>query len=345
MSINNQWGALSMRDRAFLIREAVRNGITDIDSIRDTWEHRFDGNQDIIDGGTIPSVVITADSEPTKTPNKHKFSMRDMTYTTDSNHETDSSFMEKLAYSIGSIPSAKHSGEGGLWDIIRGTFNAATGRDPYTYDDLKAFLGYPEDYGFEPLSDTRGPQFDKVISKYKDKNIKTYKGKINPFNEYVVTKEDYDKFFDMATRGEIFYSNADGEYLDYYYKGDPDNSLDKNTVHFINTPHRNDVHDYPIEFVIKDGNLYANAADFYDFSANKGDGLKKRIQSRLLTRYGQPYIIRQNMIPVRAIELPKEFLELPIVDHKGRGYNMDLTGEQKRARNMHGSLEFFESKQ
>ena len=43
MSTNNKWGALSMRDRAFLIREAVRNGITDINSIRDTWEHRFDG--------------------------------------------------------------------------------------------------------------------------------------------------------------------------------------------------------------------------------------------------------------------------------------------------------------
>lgn len=43
MSIINKWGALSMSDRAFLIREAVRNGITDIDSIRDTWEHRFDG--------------------------------------------------------------------------------------------------------------------------------------------------------------------------------------------------------------------------------------------------------------------------------------------------------------
>lgn len=45
MSTNNKWGALSMRDRAFLIREAVRNGITDIGSIRDTWEHRFDGEE------------------------------------------------------------------------------------------------------------------------------------------------------------------------------------------------------------------------------------------------------------------------------------------------------------
>lgn len=43
MTNKNNWQALSMRDRAFLIREAVRNGITDINSIRDTWEHRFDG--------------------------------------------------------------------------------------------------------------------------------------------------------------------------------------------------------------------------------------------------------------------------------------------------------------
>ena len=46
MSIKNTWQALSMHDRAFLIREAVRNGITDINSIRDTWEHRFDGTKD-----------------------------------------------------------------------------------------------------------------------------------------------------------------------------------------------------------------------------------------------------------------------------------------------------------
>lgn len=43
MSKRDKWEALSMRDRALLIREAVRNGITDINSIRDTWEHRFDG--------------------------------------------------------------------------------------------------------------------------------------------------------------------------------------------------------------------------------------------------------------------------------------------------------------
>lgn len=60
------WNKLSMKDRAFLIREAVRNGITDINSIRDTWEHRFDGTEDTVDGGTIPSVVITTDPKYTR---------------------------------------------------------------------------------------------------------------------------------------------------------------------------------------------------------------------------------------------------------------------------------------
>lgn len=48
MSNNNKWEALSLRDRAFLMREGIRNGITDIDSIRNTWEHRFDGLRDVV---------------------------------------------------------------------------------------------------------------------------------------------------------------------------------------------------------------------------------------------------------------------------------------------------------
>lgn len=410
MSTNNKWGALSMRDRAFLIREAVRNGITDINSIRDLYNQNgerirlgtpyrtFEAGSDYDYFNAAPEnmpqesdghwtsrnphtgQILKSKDHPTyyKTvqgekdagyeiiqvgdreysfPNEHRFDdeskqptedeyiaqkAKGRPYTTDSNNEKDSSFIEKLAYSIGSVPSAKDAGEGDFGDILEGVFNAITNRDPYKYDDLKAFLGHPEDYGFKPSSDTRGPQFGDVISKYKNKNIKTYQGDINPFNEYVVTQEDYNKFFDMATKGEIFYSNADGEYLDYYYKGNPDNMLDKDTAHFLHTPYRNDSHDYPIEFVIKDGNLYANAADFYDFSANKGDGLKKRIQARLLTRYGKPYIVRQNMIPVRAIYLPEEFLGLPTLDYKGNSSNMDLTEEQKRARNMHRNLELFE---
>lgn len=52
MNNNNKWGALSMKDRAFLIRQAVKNGITDIGSIKEAWEHRFDGEENQTEGDT-----------------------------------------------------------------------------------------------------------------------------------------------------------------------------------------------------------------------------------------------------------------------------------------------------
>lgn len=47
MSTNNKWGALSMRDRAFLIRESVKNGVTNLDEIRDLYNqsHQFSGKE------------------------------------------------------------------------------------------------------------------------------------------------------------------------------------------------------------------------------------------------------------------------------------------------------------
>ena len=45
MSNNNKWEALSLRDRAFLMREGIRNGITDLNEIRDLYNqsHKFSG--------------------------------------------------------------------------------------------------------------------------------------------------------------------------------------------------------------------------------------------------------------------------------------------------------------
>lgn len=45
---NNKWQALPIKDRAFLIREAVRNGITDLGEIRGLYEdsHNYSGEED-----------------------------------------------------------------------------------------------------------------------------------------------------------------------------------------------------------------------------------------------------------------------------------------------------------
>ena len=44
-----KWDKLSMRDRAFLMREGIRNGITDLNEIRDLYNqsHQFDGIKDV----------------------------------------------------------------------------------------------------------------------------------------------------------------------------------------------------------------------------------------------------------------------------------------------------------
>lgn len=59
MSKNNKWGALSMQDKAFLIREGVRNGITNLDEIRDLYNqsYKFDGTSD------NPPLYYTDDPE------------------------------------------------------------------------------------------------------------------------------------------------------------------------------------------------------------------------------------------------------------------------------------------
>lgn len=232
------------------------------------------------------------------------------------NKTPKNSFIEKLAYNIGSIPDVKDRGWATLGNIVTGISNTISGETPYKYDDLTAFLASPEEVGYELSDETRGPQFIKAT---KGKNVKTYKGTINPYNEYVVTQDNYDKFLEMAETGELFYSNADMESL---------NSISRNgkEVSYLNTGYRDDVQNYPIQFKVEDGQLYANAADLYDFSST--------IQGKLLSKHGNPYIRRQNKIPVRAIDLPEEFIKMPYTNNIEENNDFSLTEDMKRARNM-----------
>ena len=233
-----------------------------------------------------------------------------------SNKTPENSFIEKLAYNIGSIPDVKDRGWATLGNIVTGISNTISGETPYKYDDLTAFLASPEEVGYELSDETRGPQFIKAT---KGKNVKTYKGTINPYNEYVVTQDNYDKFLEMAETGELFYSNADMESL---------NNISRNgkEVSYLNTGYRDDVQNYPIQFKVEDGQLYANAADLYDFSST--------IQGKLLSKHGTPYIRRQNKIPVRAIDIPEEFITMPYTNNIEGNNDFSLTEDMKRARNM-----------
>lgn len=379
MSTNNKWQALSMKDRAFLIREAVRNGITDINSIRDLynqngerirlgtpyktfesgseydyfnaapenmpqendghWSSRNPHTGQLLKSPNHPTYNLLLEGEKQagykvqkigdreySFPNEHRFDgTKNNKIQTDTEHKTDNSLIERIALNIGSKDSAKDEGYAGISDIVTGTIDALLGKTPTSNNNLAAFLGKPENYGFEEISDTRGPQFPEVISRYADQNFKTYKGIINPYNEYVVAKEDYDKFMKMAQDGTIFYNNADWDNVNYIHQIIEGNKSTWAPVYFDHK-YRDDVQNYPIQFYTKNGKLYANAADLYDFNTESWQG-------KMLTKKGIPYILRQNDIPVRAIDVPEELLNLhPMY------YNNELTDEYKRARNIHRTI-------
>lgn len=255
---------------------------------------------------------------------RHQFSGEDNSkIQTDSEHKTDNSLIERIALNIGSRDSTKDEGRAGVRDIIMGTINALLGKQPTSNTNLAAFLGKPEDYGFKEINDSRGPQFHKRISQYEDQDIKTYKGIINPFNEYVVAQEDYDKFLELAKTGELFYGNADGDNTHSLYsiQDGRHSTISSSPLH---SGYRDDVQNYPIQFYTKEGKLYANAADFYDFNTDSWQG-------KMLTKKGKPYILRQNDIPVRSIYVPEDLLNLNPI------YNVEegLTDDIRRARNMH----------
>lgn len=115
----------------------------------------------------------------------------------------------------------------------------------------------------------------------------------------------------MAKTGDIYYGNADIENADHVY-----NDLGARERRMIapmpGTSHRDDVQHYPIQFYIKDGELFANAADLQDYHG---------IQGRILSKFGNPYILRQNDIPVRKIEYNYE--PIPDIDDVGTRYDYD----------------------
>lgn len=176
-------------------------------------------------------------------------------------------FIEEVLYNIGSIPGVVNHGTAGFGNIATGVVRTFLGHKPHDNRNLAAFLESPERHGYKRTDDNRGPQFGKAL---KGKpNVKTYKGVINPYNEYVVYPETYDKFYKMANTGEIYYGNADLENMSCSYDGIGlrERSM---AAPLSGSKHRDDVQHYPIQFYVKDGKLFANAADLQDYHGIQG---------------------------------------------------------------------------
>lgn len=247
--------------------------------------------------------------------------------------------LKDIAYKIISQDNVSDEGKAGIVDIVKGLFN-----DKPKDDDNKKMFLYGNVNGLPPADTTKGKDFTKYVKEnYPDKKISQYEGVINPYNEYVIDEKYKDTVTELAKQKKHIYSTLEDEYIDYIKLPHPDVRTDPE-VKFIDTPYKDDVHSYPLQFDLDDkGNVIAHAADLYDF--NYKDYLKnwqflKAAEAAMLTKIGQPYILRQNNIPVSFIDLGENSDYSTVINHKGRGYNPDLSNRERRAINFNHILKY-----
>lgn len=247
-------------------------------------------------------------------------------------------FFQDAAYKIITQDSVHDDAKANIKDIVTGL---ATKNPPM--DDNKYLFVYGNgEIGLLPADTTKGKNFDKYIKEnYPNKKINQYEGTINPYNEYVFDESDKTLIEELAKKKKHFYSNADKEYLDYITQPNADAWGERPEGVYMNTPYREDIGHYPLQFdKDKNGNLVAHAADLYDFNAKeylKKGALIRAAEAAALTSVGNPYILRQNNIPIRFINLGDK-IRKNSSSYLSSTKSGELNDKEKRALNMHAIL-------
>lgn len=181
---------------------------------------------------------------------------------------------KKIAYRLGSA-SKDHAGMD-IKDFISAL------KEKKDYDELGAYLYGPESAGMEPFNGkTNGPEHSSLIG---SRDAGEYVGVINPDNEYVFPESFRPVIEAAANAGSNFYVNED-------------------LMPYVGERYRYDAANHPVRVTRgDDGNYYGNAADIYDFDP----GYLKRYsapwwQVLPMSAVGEPYIVRQDGIPIRFI--------------------------------------------
>lgn len=141
----------------------------------------------------------------------------------------------------------------------------------------------------------------------------------------------------LANTKSHTYLNADEDYLNYVEYG-PDDSIYEDrpiSSDLINLGYRDDVHNYIAKFKKdKRGKIVVDASDLYDFEPNHySSQFGGSSQAELMNAYGTPYILRQNNIPVKFINLDEKS-KLPAMKKNGSETRANMTSREKIAANI-----------
>lgn len=147
------------------------------------------------------------------------------------------------------------------------------------YDELKGYLFGTENLGYEPfVGKSSGPVFKNSDS------IPEFSAVINNEGKYYIPEDDK-WLFDLASgSGSNVYVNAD--------------------IAHPSEPYRYDAANYPLRIhTDSGGNIVGSAADKYDFDLgyiSRYPGAAKW-QVKALSKLGNPYIVRQDNIPIEFV--------------------------------------------
>ena len=272
MSNKDRWSALSMSERADLINKYVSGGIVDLAEIKRHY-NSFGG------GGN------------TKKKKKGFTPIKD------------------LAYKMASDARVSSRGHATVKDIIRILTSSDESQE---LDDNKMTYIYGNISGLPPAEGSNGKDYSKYLEdKHPIKHwlgkIKEYQGVLNPYNEYVVDERDRGLIEELARKGKGLYSNADTEYSYMADAYDPEVQ-----------PYRDDVSSYHMQFVNTPNGPAISSSDLYDFGPDydsskydreDGGSMLSRLEAMAMDVVGNPYILRQDNIPIRFISTKDDSLE------------------------------------
>lgn len=306
------WKDLSIAQRSQLMNLMRHNGITSLSEMRRIYDN------------SSPSLFPLAEntssmkSAPVYENGGHKFGPgggKSIPLSTwiraGVNKFLSTDKAKELAFKIGAYD---HQGYGmGVKDVVEAL---ASKQKPY-YDELQEYI-YPGSMEYKPYEgQSKGP-----LTQDKYKNVRQFESTvrdgnyINARGEYLIPEEYKGLFEELAKQGALVYSNADWE-----------------TDH----PERFDAANYPIRFRLdENGNIVADAADLYDFDRGYSGRYNRdskvvqsilRAESDLMSKVGEPYIMRQDNIPVRFIDSKDEdsyagesFIDAITVGETGKPY-------------------------
>lgn len=208
---------------------------------------------------------------------------------------------KSIAYKVVTEPSVWFAGGATPKSVIK----ALTTKNDN--DDNKKYFLFGVDR--PETEDKMAYNWQKDIEQNNYKNVKSYKGVLNPYNEYIINDRDKGLIEELAKKNYSAGLNINDEYTD------------PNTGYLSkDTPYFDDVHNYRIVFHNKDGQPVISASDLYDFGKNYSSGFaemyeertgskngktKLEIQRKLLNSVGQPYKLVQHDIPIKFTDNPQ----------------------------------------